>query len=110
MNDKSGDGIFRYRGGIAVAQVIFFSAALLAALYFRWARRIGWFCLGVLSLLRLVGAACMLATIHNDSDSIWAGVFVCGSLGMILMIFLLLEMLQRMYDTDYSHTPAPHNK
>lgn len=97
MNNKAGDGVFRYRDGIAVAQVVFFSAAVLAALRFRWTRRIGWFCIGVLSIFRLVSASCMLQTIHHDTDNYWAAIFVCESLGVLLIIFLLLEMLERMY-------------
>ncbi|KAE8150738.1 hypothetical protein BDV25DRAFT_129351 [Aspergillus avenaceus] len=96
MNDKAGDGVFRYRDGIAVAQIVCFSAAILTAYYFRWTRRIGWFCIGVLALFRLVGAGCMLGTINKDSDGLWAGVFVCESLGVLLIIFLLLEMLERI--------------
>ncbi|KAF9891768.1 hypothetical protein FE257_003249 [Aspergillus nanangensis] len=96
MNDQAGDGVFRYRDGIAVAQVVYFFVALLAACYFRWTRRIGWFCIGVLAIFRLVGAGCMLGTIHNDTDGLWAGVFVCESLGVLLAIFLLLEILERI--------------
>ena len=93
----SGDGILRFRDGIAVAQVILFSVSFLYAVHFRWTRRIGWFCIGVFSILRLVGAGCMLGTVKKDSDDLWAGVFVCESLGIILLIFTLLEMLERMY-------------
>lgn len=93
----SGDGIIRYRDGIAIAQLVVFSVSCWYALQFRWTRRIGWFCIGGFSILRLVGAGCMLGTVKKDSDGLWAGVFVCESLGIILLIFTLLEMLQRMY-------------
>jgi hypothetical protein len=93
----SGDGILKFRDGIAVAQVILFSVSFCYAVHFRWTRRIGWFCIGVFSVLRLVGAGCMLGTVKQDSDDLWAGVFVCESLGIILLIFTLLEMLERMY-------------
>ncbi|KAJ5092476.1 hypothetical protein NUU61_007346 [Penicillium alfredii] len=89
------DGLFTYRDGIAVAQVVLFSIPLLFAIYFKFTHRIGWFCIGVFTLLRLTGASCKLATIHNDSHGLWAGIFVCESLGMILIIFLLLELLER---------------
>ncbi len=39
----------------------------------------------------------MLGTVKKDSDGLWAGVFVCESLGILLLIFTLLEMLDRMY-------------
>ncbi len=93
----SGDGIIRYRDGIAIVQIILFSWSLLYAVRFRRTGRIGWFCIGGFSILRLVGAGCMLGTVRRDSDSLWAGVFVCESLGVLLLIFTLLEMLERVY-------------
>lgn len=93
----AGDGIFTYRDGIAIFQVVAFSVPLIFAIYFRLSRRIGWFCVGVFSLLRLIGASCKLAAINNDSRGLSAAIFVCESLGMILIIFLLLEMLERMW-------------
>lgn len=93
----AGDEIFTYRDGIAAAQVVAFSAPLLFAIYFKYTRRIGWFCIDVFSLLRLVSASCKLAAIDNGSRGLSAAIFVCEPLGMILIIFLLLEMLERMY-------------
>ncbi|THC98818.1 hypothetical protein EYZ11_001726 [Aspergillus tanneri] len=101
-----GDGSFRYRDGIAVAQVIAFFASLLFSFSFYYLGRISWFCIAVFSLIRLVGASCMLGTINNDSDGLWAGVFVCESLGMILIIFLLLEMLEWINKS----TPTIHRR
>lgn len=91
-----GDGVFRYRDGISVAQVITFSVSLLFAVYFRRTRRIGWFCIGVFSLIRLISASCYLAIMKKDSKSLWATVFVCESLGVMLIIFLYLELLYRV--------------
>ena len=92
-----GDGHITYRDGIAIAQVLCFSVSFLFALSFRRTGRIGWFTIGVFSLLRLIGAGCLLGTINSHSDGLWAGVFVCESLGLILLIFMVLEMLERMY-------------
>lgn len=39
----------------------------------------------------------MLGTVTKDRDSLWAGVFVCESLGVLLLIFTLLEIMERMY-------------
>lgn len=103
------DGTFTYRDGISVAQIAVFSPPLLFALYFTYIRRIGWFCIGVFSLLRLVGASCKLAAINNDARGLSAAVFVCESLGMILIIFLLLEMLERTYATTNQPNGLPRN-
>lgn len=89
-------GSFGYREGIAVDQIAAFTVPLLCAAYFKAQHQIGWFFLGVFTLLRLIGASCKLALIDHDSHGLWAAIFVCESLGLILIIFLLLEMLERM--------------
>lgn len=94
-----GDGIFRYRDGICVAQIITFSISFIFAVSFYWTKRNGWFCIGVFSLIRLISASCYLAIMNNDSDSLWATVFGCESLGIMLIIFLFLELLHRVYVT-----------
>jgi hypothetical protein len=94
---SAGDGIFTYRHGIAVAQLVFFSVSLFLAVYFKYGHRNGWFCIGVFSIFRLVGAGCMLGTITNGSSGVLTGVFVCESFGLAFILFLLLELLHRAY-------------
>lgn len=96
MSHEGGDGQFTYNEGIAVAQIIAFSAPLLAAVYFLYIRQIGWFCIGVFTILRLISASCKLVLINKSSHGLWGALFVCESLGSILIIFLLLELLERM--------------
>ncbi|KAK7935023.1 hypothetical protein PG985_000518 [Apiospora marii] len=98
----AGHDIFGYRHGIAVAQLALFATSLAFGAYFfglrclgSSPRRNGWFCIGVFSVFRLVGAGCMLGTLSNDDDGVWAGVFVCESFGMVLIVFLLLELMER---------------
>ncbi|KAK6007730.1 hypothetical protein QM012_004544 [Aureobasidium pullulans] len=93
------DGVFRYRDGISVVQIITFSISFIFAVSFYWTQRIGWFCIGAFSLIRLVSASCYLAIMNNDSDSLWATVFVCESLGIMLIIFLFLELLYHVNKT-----------
>lgn len=45
----------------------------------------------------LSGPAACWATVKKNSNHLWAGVFVCESFGIILLIFTLLEMLEKMY-------------
>jgi hypothetical protein len=94
---SAGDGIFTYRHGIAVAQLVFFSISLFLAIYFKYGHRNGWFCIGVFSIFRVVGAGCMLGTITNDPSGVLTAVFVCESFGLALLLFLLLELLHRAY-------------
>jgi hypothetical protein len=98
---SGGDGVFTYRHGIAVTQLVLFSVSLFLAGYFKYGHRNGWFCIGVFSIIRIVGAGCMLATITNDADGVWAGVFVTESLGMVLIVFLLIELMIRAYGVPF---------
>ncbi|KAL2260220.1 hypothetical protein VTK26DRAFT_5858 [Humicola hyalothermophila] len=92
---SGGDGVVTYRHGIAIGQLVLFSVAMCFAVYFKLRYRNGWFCIGVFSAIRVIGAGCMLGTISKDSDGLWAAVFVCESLGMVMMVILLLEFLYR---------------
>lgn len=96
MSSGSGDS-FGFRHGLAVAQLVCFSPAILYAYSFRNSGRIGSFCIGVFSILRVVGASTRLASINNDSSSLRTTTFVCESLGIILLTFLYLEFPKRMY-------------
>ncbi|KAF2737370.1 hypothetical protein EJ04DRAFT_117476 [Polyplosphaeria fusca] len=101
-----GDGHIYYRDALALAQVILFAFSFFAALKFRWTRRICWFTLGGFSIIRCVGAGCMLGTINKDTSGLWAGVFVCESLGILLLIFALWEMMEKINTT----VPIVHKK
>ncbi|KAK7975827.1 MFS general substrate transporter [Apiospora arundinis] len=102
---SGGGGVFGFRHGIATAQLVLFFLALCIAIYFKLGHRNGWFCIGVFSIFRVVGAGCMLGTITNDASSVWAGVFVCESLGMVLIVFLLIEFMARA--NNVVHTVHP---
>jgi hypothetical protein len=91
-----GDGHIYYRDGIAIAQVILFAFSFFAAVQLRRTQRMSWFTIGGFSLIRTVGAGCMLGTINKDTNGLWAGVFVCESLGILLLIFTLWEMMEKM--------------
>ncbi|KAL8289100.1 hypothetical protein RB597_000940 [Gaeumannomyces tritici] len=86
---------FGYRDGIAVFQIVCFSTLFLCAIAMARSRKNGWFCVGGVGVIRLVGASCLLATLRDNSRSVWAGVYVCESLGVLLLTFLLLGMLER---------------
>ncbi|KAK8115780.1 hypothetical protein PG984_012282 [Apiospora sp. TS-2023a] len=81
-------------------QLVLFFVALCVSVYFKLVHRNGWFCVGVFSVFRVVGAGCMLGTIANDASNVWAGVFVCESLGMVLIVLLPLEFMSRAVTTN----------
>ncbi|KAK2031106.1 hypothetical protein LX32DRAFT_662117 [Colletotrichum zoysiae] len=87
---------FRYRDGVAIAQIIVFSLFLFFGILFRVQKKMGWFGVSFISTIRLVGAGCMLGTITNNSRAVWATIFVCESLGLVLLTFTLLDLLKRV--------------
>ncbi|EME40776.1 hypothetical protein DOTSEDRAFT_135904 [Dothistroma septosporum NZE10] len=98
MSGQNSDGThkFELRDGLAITQIVFFSPALLYARKFWNEGRIGWFTIGVFSIIRLVGASTRLASLHNDADALRTTTFVCETLGIILLIFLYLEFTERI--------------
>ncbi|KAH7141080.1 hypothetical protein EDB81DRAFT_654457 [Dactylonectria macrodidyma] len=86
---------FGFRDGVAAAQIPFFSVFLCFGILFQRQHKDGWFGISFFSTIRLIGANCMLATIHADSRGVWAAVFVCESLGLVLLTFVLLNLLKR---------------
>ena len=91
-----GDGTFTYRHGVSVAQIVVFALFLLAATHFKRLNRDCWLVISTISIVRIVGASCLLALIHDESTAVFVVAFVCESQGVLLVLFLLLEILQRM--------------
>ncbi|KAL0943307.1 uncharacterized protein CTRU02_201193 [Colletotrichum truncatum] len=87
---------FRFRDGVAISQIVVFSVFLIFGVLFRFQKRMGWFGISFISTIRIVGAGCMLGTITNRSKGVWATIFVCESLGLVLITFVLLDLLKRV--------------
>lgn len=89
-----GDHHLTFRTSISIAQIPVFSLSLLIAYYFRRTHRMGWFCIGIFSIIRLVSVSCLLALINEDKHSLKATVFVCENLGIMLFVFIFVEVLE----------------
>lgn len=98
----SGNGIFTYRHGISVAQIVVFSFFLYVSRHFKLSNRSGWSTISIFSIFRIVGGSCLLALINDDSDGLLITAFVCESQGVLLVLFLLVEILQDMYVSPVS--------
>ncbi|KAK8014829.1 hypothetical protein PG990_008125 [Apiospora arundinis] len=86
-----------YRDGIAILQVIVFACSLPIGTWFKITGRLGWYGITLISIIRLIGASCMLATIGaKDADGLWTVILVCESFGILVLFFLLLEILERL--------------
>ncbi|KAK1474965.1 hypothetical protein CTAM01_15799 [Colletotrichum tamarilloi] len=86
----------RYRDGVAIAQIIVFLVYLAFGILFRIQKKMGWLGISFISTIRIVGAGCMLGTLTNSSRAVWAAIFVCESLGLVLLTFVLLDLLKRV--------------
>ncbi|THX50661.1 hypothetical protein D6D08_09836 [Aureobasidium pullulans] len=89
-----GDHHLTFRTSISIAQIPVFSLSLLVTSYFRRTHRMGWFCIGIFSIIRLVSASCLLALINEDKHSLKATVFVCENLGIMSFVFIFVEVLE----------------
>ncbi|KAI5242330.1 hypothetical protein E4T42_07726 [Aureobasidium subglaciale] len=88
-----GEGQVTYRSIISIFQIFTFSTSLTISYYFRRKNRLGYLCLGLFSTIRLVSASCFLALINHDAYGLKATVFVCEGLGIILFVFIFVEIL-----------------
>ncbi|KAK1671050.1 hypothetical protein BDP55DRAFT_732657 [Colletotrichum godetiae] len=96
---------FRYRDGVAIAQIIVFLLYLSFGILFCIQKRMGWFGISFISTIRIVGASCMLGTLANSSRIVWAAIFVCESLGLVFLTFVLLDLLKRVNSFTQVLTP-----
>ncbi|KAM5343474.1 hypothetical protein ACJ41O_012011 [Fusarium nematophilum] len=86
---------FTLRDSVAAAQIPLFLTFLFFGILFRFQHKNGWLGISLFSVIRVVGASCMLATINTNSRGVWAAAFVCESLGLVLLTFVLLDLLKR---------------
>lgn len=89
-------GSFEYRDAVSVIQIAVFPIFLWLGLKFKNEQKPGWFGIGFLSLCRIIGGSCMLALISRNTRGLWAAVLVCEAIGFLLLVFLLLELLEKM--------------
>ncbi|ORY64487.1 uncharacterized protein BCR38DRAFT_370176 [Pseudomassariella vexata] len=94
-----GTGVFTYRDGVAVIQLVSFAVFLAFAFVLcsrhGFGRSSGWFILIPFSIIRLLAASFQLATIHFPSRSIYGGALICQNIGLSPLTVLNLGLLLR---------------
>ncbi|KAK4614129.1 hypothetical protein CLAFUW4_08835 [Fulvia fulva] len=91
------------RGDLSIAELIFFSPSLLAALFICTKQGFppssGWLYLVLLSILRLIGASVTLYMESNNdySPSLVETVAITSSIGRAPLLLVLLGLLERIY-------------
>lgn len=93
-------GVFTYRDGVAVIQLIAFSLFLVAGFVLcsrhGFRRSEGWVILITFSLLRLLAASFQLASINNPSDATYGGALICQGIGLAPLTLLNIGLFMRV--------------
>ncbi|PMD30118.1 hypothetical protein L207DRAFT_641962 [Hyaloscypha variabilis F] len=99
MLDKP--GIFTYRDGVAIIQLIAFATSLAFAFVLCWRhgfqRSEGWVILLTFSTLRILGASFQLASITHPTDSVYGGALICQGIGLAPLTLLNLGLFVRVF-------------
>ena len=85
---------------LAIAFIILYAFILPTSIYvcFRhgFGKQAGWLYLVIVSIVRIVGAACQIAADKNPSAGIITATLILNSLGFVPLILVLLGILERM--------------
>lgn len=88
------------RGGLAVAQLIFYFFALLVSIFLchkhGFGRSAGWVFLLILSLVRIAGSIAELVAVNDPSVSSITTATVLSSAGFSTLLMAQIGMLQRL--------------
>jgi hypothetical protein len=93
-------GVFTYRDGVAVIQLIFFTTFLSLGLVLCWRhgfrRAEGWVIMVTFSILRVLAACFQLASINFPTDSAYGGALICQGIGLAPLTLLNLALFVRV--------------
>jgi len=93
-------GIFTYRDGVAVIQLVPFTIYLGFAFVLCWRhgfrRSEGWVILATFSTLRVLAACFQLASIKYPTDSVYGGALICQGIGLAPLTLLNIGLFVRV--------------
>jgi hypothetical protein len=93
-------GVFTYRDGVAVIQLVFYSISLafgiVLCLRHGFRRSEGWVILLTFSILRLLAGGFQLATINNPTNAVYGGALICQGIGLAPLTLLNLGLFMRL--------------
>ena len=91
------------RASISIWQLVFFTPALAAAIFLcikhGFGRSSGWLFLLTVSLFRIAGAACQLATYSVPSQGLFIASAILGTFGLSTLLLASLGLLSRVSDS-----------
>lgn len=93
-------GVFTYRDGIAVIQLVFFlpylALGILLCSRHGWRRSEGWIIMVTFSILRILAACFQLASITHPSTVTCGGALICQGIGLAPLVLLNLGLFFRV--------------
>jgi hypothetical protein len=93
-------GVFTYRDGVAVIQLVAFTIYLAFSFVLCWRhgfrRSEGWVILVTFSILRMLAACFQLATINHPTRSIYGGALICQGIGLAPLTLLNIGLFGRV--------------
>jgi hypothetical protein len=93
-------GVFTYRDGVAVIQLVAFTISLVFSFVLCWRhgfrRSEGWVILVTFSILRVLGACFQLATFNHPTRSIYGGALICQGIGLAPLTLLNIGLFGRV--------------
>ena len=94
-------GAITYSDAIAIAQIVYYSPALLASIFIcvrhGFAKASGWFFLILFCLIRIIGASAELSTITNPTSTAITIALVCAIFGTSPLLLSSLGLISRIY-------------
>ena len=93
-------GVFTYRDGVAVIQLIPFSVYLVLGIVLCWRhgfrRSDGWVIMVTFSILRILAACFQLASINNPTTAVYGGALICQGIGLAPLTLLNYALFVRV--------------
>lgn len=93
-------GVFTYRDGVAVIQLVFFATYLCFGIVLcvrhGFRRSEGWVILVTFSILRVLAASFQLASINSPSNATYGGALICQGIGLAPLTLLNLSLFVRV--------------
>jgi hypothetical protein len=90
---------FDSHGGISIFElIVYFPALVVAAIVCSrhgFSRSSGWIFVLILSLIRIIGACCQLATYHSETTGLVEAVIILESVGISPLLLATLGVLSR---------------
>ena len=100
-------------GGLAIAEIVFYTPALIAALWVSkrhgFGRQTGWIFIVILSIIRILGASFTLASENQSNNlSLIEGAAALDGVGLSPLCLAAVGIIARVYVVDSASDASSH--